>query len=344
MIPGPAALPADGREILGGPVLAHYGEVWPALHADVVAAVGAVLGCREPHLIPGSGSAALDAAVFNLFEPGQRVVVPMTGYFGARLADIARAHGLAVLEVPVEVGAPVSPERVADALPGAHGLLCVHVETSTGVRHPVEALAAGTDLVVVVDAVASAGGERLAVDRLGADAVVTAGQKGLDGPPGLGVVALSERGRDRVASRSWDCPSWYLDLRRWERHRREDSWEPHPVTMPTTALLALLAGVRGILRSGLAARVAHRAALAARLRDGLAGLGLPPVPRPGVAANLVVAAWADDPDAVAARAARAGLLIARGLGPTAGRAVRVGLLGRTATDAMVDRLLTALAG
>jgi alanine-glyoxylate transaminase / serine-glyoxylate transaminase / serine-pyruvate transaminase len=180
MIPGPGALHDDVLAILGTQLIAHYGEVWPAIHAEVVEAVGEVLGCRDPdpYLLPGTGSAALDAVLFNLFEPGQRVVVPDTGYFGARLVEMARVHRLDVVEVPVEVGAPVSLDRVAAALArGAHGLLCVHVETSTGVRHPVEALAGLADeagAAFAVDAVASAGGEALSVEELGADAVVTA--------------------------------------------------------------------------------------------------------------------------------------------------------------------------
>ena len=347
MIPGPGALSDDVLAILGTQLMAHYGEIWPSIHAEVVATVGKVLGCHGPYLLPGTGSAALDAALFNLFEPGQQVVVPDTGYFGERLVEMAQAHGLAVARVPVEVGAPLSVERVADALSrGADGLLCVHVETSTGVRHPVEALArvaADVGAAFVVDGIASAGGEEVSVEELGADAFVTASQKGLEAPPGIGVVALSQRGRERIESRSSPCPSWYFDLRRWERHRLEDAWEPHPVTMPTNLLVALLVSAERILDEGVDHVVRRRAELARRCRRGLADLGLELVPAAGHEANLVVAAWADDPAALAERAERrAGITISRGLGPTEGRAIRVGLVGRFANEASVDRLLAAL--
>lgn len=346
MIPGPGALHDEALAALGSPLLAHYGGDWPRIHADLVDAVGALLGSPGPYLLPGTGSAALDAALFNLFEPGQRVVVPDTGYFGDRLIDMARAHRLEVAVVPVATGLPVAPDRLADALAGgADGLLCVHVETSTGVRHPVAELVAlaGPDVAVVVDGIAAAGGEDFTVDGLGADIYVTASQKGLDGPPGIGILAPSARGRERLAARAGRCQSWYFDLLRWDRHRAQDAWEPHPVTMPTTALIALLAGVREILRVGRPAWVARRAALAARLRDGLARRGLQPVADAGYQANLVVAAWADDADALADRVLhKAGIMVARGLGPTDGRAIRVGLVGRNATEEMVDRLLAAL--
>lgn len=347
MIPGPAALHDDTLAVLGSQLLAHYGGDWPRIHAELVAATGELLGCDGPYLLPGTGSAGLDAALFNLFEPGQRVVVPDTGYFGARLVDMALAHGLDVVRVPVAVGEPVPLDRVADALDrGAHGLLVVHVETSTGVRHPVAELAAlaGPDVAVVVDGIASAGGEEFTVEGLGADLFVTASQKGLEGPAGISILAPSRRGWARIEARPGRCRSWYFDLRRWHRHRVEDAWEPHPVTMPTTALIALLARIRSILDIGRYAFVSRRATLAVRCRRGLTRLGLRPVAAPGHQANLVVAAWASDPDRLADLVLqRAGIMIGRGLGPTEGRAIRVGLVGRNATAEMVDRLLHALA-
>jgi alanine-glyoxylate transaminase/serine-glyoxylate transaminase/serine-pyruvate transaminase len=55
---------------------------------------------------------------------------------------------------------------------------------------------------------------------MGLDAVVTSTQKGLDAPPGLGVIALSEGGRDRVEARSERPSSWYLDLKTWDWYRK----------------------------------------------------------------------------------------------------------------------------
>lgn len=113
--------------------------------------------------------------------------------------------------------------------------------------------------------------------------------------------------------------------------------------MPTNVLIAMLASARRILGEGLDSWTQRRADLAQRCRRGLTDRGLQLVPAPGCEANLVVAAWADDPSALARRIAeRAGIMIARGLGPTEGRAIRIGLLGRTATPSMVDRLLSAL--
>jgi alanine-glyoxylate transaminase/serine-glyoxylate transaminase/serine-pyruvate transaminase len=345
MIAGPGELHDEDLEILGRQLMAHYGDTWTQVHNETLDALGALLGAADtPYLIPGTGTTCLDATIFNLFEPGQKVVVANTGYFGDRLMQIARAHKLGVTEVPVEAGAAIDPTAIADVVAGHDGVLSVHVETATGVRHPIEQIAAVANdagAVYMVDGIASVGGELLDVDAMGIGALVTGTQKGLEAPPGLGIITLGARGRERVLARSERPESWYLDLKTWDTFRDEwGAWHPHPVTMPTSLVLALASSMQRIAEIGLEAWVGRRADLAKRVREGLADLGLPPVPQAGVEANLVVAAWADDPVKIQTYLLERGLMISGGLVPTHGKAIRVGLMGRSATDAMVDRVLT----
>ena len=348
MIAGPGELHEEDLDVLGHQVIAHYGDLWTQLHDECLGMLGELLGASDtPYLLPGSGTTCLDAGVMNLFEPGDMVVVPNTGFFGVRLMEIARAHKLGVVEVTVEVGAPVDPGRVAEAVAGASGVLTTHVETATGVRHPIEettTAARDAGAVCLVDAIASAGGEELDVDAMQLDCVVTGPQKGLEAPPGLGILALGARGRERLEARRDPPNSFVLDLRRWDWYRAEwGAWHPHPVTMPTNVVLALASSVQRIMESGIDAWIGQRAALAHRCREGLRELGLEPVPQEGVGANLVVAAWAEDPAALIGHLmSEHGIMISGGLAPTAGKAIRVGLMGRTATDEMVDRVLTGI--
>jgi alanine-glyoxylate transaminase/serine-glyoxylate transaminase/serine-pyruvate transaminase len=352
MIAGPGELHEDDREAFAQQVIAHYGDLWTQLHSETLDLLGELLGARDvPYLIPGTGTTCLDAAAANLFEPGQKVVVAQTGFFGTRLTELAHAHRLEVVDVEMEVGAPVDPERIAEALAssGADGVFSVHVETATGVRHPIAdiaevARAAGA--IFLVDGIASVGGEMIDVDGMGIDAVVTGTQKGLEAPPGLGVIALSARGRERVDARSEPVQSWYLDLDRWDWYRREwGGWHPHPVTMPTNLVLALASSLKRILEVGLETWVKRRAVLAERCREGMRGLGLEPVPRPGAEANLVVAAWTDQAAAIQKYLLEnENIMISGGLTPTLGKAIRVGLMGRTATEEMVDRVVNGVAG
>ncbi|MGH2730090.1 MAG: pyridoxal-phosphate-dependent aminotransferase family protein [Actinomycetota bacterium] len=348
MIAGPGELHDEDLEVLGRQVIAHYGDTWTAFHGEVIADLGRFLGAVDPpYLIPGTGTTCLDAAVMNIFEPGQTVVVANSGFFGVRLMEIARAHNLEVVEVPVDVGAPADPERIAEAAGGADGVLTVHVETATGVRHPIDqiaSVAADAGAVYVVDGIASVGGELADVDAMGIGALVTGTQKGLEAPPGLGIVALGASGRERVESRSQRPPSWYLDLKTWDWYRKEwGAWHPHPVTMPTSLILALASSLDRIQEVGVPEWVARRADLAKRCREGLRDLGLDPVPHAGAEANLVVAAWADDPAAIQSHLLeRERIMISGGLVPTLGKAIRIGLMGRTATQEMVDRVIAGV--
>ena len=72
------------------------------------------------------------------------------------------------------------------------------------------------------------------------------------------------------------------------------------------------------------------------------GLGLEPIPQEGYGSNLVIAHWADDPARIQKHLLANGIMISGGLDPTMGKAIRVGLMGRTATDAMVDRMLAGV--
>jgi alanine-glyoxylate transaminase / serine-glyoxylate transaminase / serine-pyruvate transaminase len=299
MIAGPGQVHDEELEILGRQLIAHYGDVWTELHNTALHELGALLGAADvPYVIPGSGTTCLDMAAFNIFEAGQKVVVAETGFFGTRSREIAASHRLETISVPVEPGNPIDVDKVAEAAKGADGIMTVHVETATGVRHPIEDIAAvARDLGIpyMVDGIASVGGELLNVDELDLAALVTGTQKGLETPPGLGIMALGPSGRAIVDARKERPTSWYLDVKTWDWYRTEwGSWHPHPVTMPTNLVLALMSSVRRIQEGGLEAWVARRADLAKRCREGLRDLGLRPVPQAGSEANLVVAAWADD--------------------------------------------------
>lgn len=348
MIAGPGELHEEDLAILGRQVIAHYGDTWQALHEQAIDALAKLLGCADlPYLIPGTGTTCLEAGVMNLFDPGQKVVIINTGFFGIRLREIAMAHRLEFVEVPVAPGERLDLDRVAGAAKGAQGILSVQVETATGTRLPIEDIAevAGrAGALYMVDGIASVGGELLDVDEMGLDVVVTGTQKGLEAPPGLGVIAFSAKAREVIESRTAPLSSWYMDIKRWDWYRKEWPHHPHPVTMPTNPVLATLSSVQRILEVGLEAWVGRRADLAKRLREGLNDLGLPPVAPPGFEANLVTAAWADDPNKIIGHLLENGIQISAGLEPTTGKVIRIGLMGATANDEMVDKVLGLVGG
>lgn len=346
MIAGPGEMHHEDLEVLGHQVIAHYGDVWEELHNGLLDALKDFMGTKtSPYVIPGTGTTCLDAGIMNLFAPGEKVVVASTGFFGSRLAEISRAYGLDVAEIDVEIGEPIDPDKISDAATGVAGILTTHVETSTGVRHPIEDIAevareAGA--YYMVDGIASVGGEFLDVEGMGIDAVVTSTQKGLESPPGLGIIALSERGQQRVSESASRPKSWYLDLAVWDRYRQDWPHHPHPVTMPTNLVMALYSSLQRIRSEGLDPYIKARAELASYVREGLDKLGYRPVPRDGSGANLVVAVHSEDPRKVIRHLFSEGIMISGGLDPLAGKSFRVGLMGRTANFQMADRVLEAV--
>lgn len=347
MIPGPGPLHDEDLAVMGTQLIAHYGEVWVEIHTHILESLKTLLNCSElPYVMPGSGTTGLDAVVMNMFEPGQKVVVANTGFFGMRLMEIARASRLKVIEVPVEIGKPVDPDAIRVAAEGADGVLTTHVDTSTGVRHPIKEIAAAVKeagAIYVVDGIASVAGELVDVEGWGIDAIIAGTQKGLEAPPGLVVIGLGSGGRERLDSRKEGPPSWFMSFKTWDRYRNEwGGWHPHPVTVSTSLFLALASSLDRILVTGLDKVVEQRAELAAYLRQGLRDLGLRIVPEEGYEANLVVAAYAEDSTSIVKHLLGQGIMISGGLAPLQGKTIRVGLMGKTATREMADRVLKGI--
>jgi alanine-glyoxylate transaminase / serine-glyoxylate transaminase / serine-pyruvate transaminase len=348
MIVGPGEMHDSDLEVMGEQLVAHFGDSWQAEHEATVAAVGRLLGCEHPpYLIPGSGTATLDAALLNLFEPGQTIVIPDTGFFGNRLLEIAQAQRLEAIRLEVGIGEPVDPTAVSEAVTrhGAVGVAVCHVDTSVATRNPIREIAEAAraaGALTVVDGIASVGGERCDVDAFGLGALVTATQKGLEAPPGLGILALGPEGVERAASRSERPAAFYLDLAVWDRYRSEWPHHPHPVTMPASIVKATRSSVERILSHGLGQTIEAKHLLAAKVRAGLEEMGLKPVARSDAQAGMIVAAYADDPASIVGGVLERGIMIAGGLAPLAGKAIRIGVMGKTATEEMIDATLSAI--
>ncbi|HVE75596.1 MAG TPA: aminotransferase class V-fold PLP-dependent enzyme, partial [Actinomycetota bacterium] len=123
MVAGPAQLHDEDLDIFGGQMRAHFGDEWMQIHDEALDNVRQILGGAEkPYLVPGSGTTALEMAVASIFEPGQRVVVADTGFFGNRLLEVAAALELEVTRIEVEVGKAIDPSQISDACEGASGV------------------------------------------------------------------------------------------------------------------------------------------------------------------------------------------------------------------------------
>src|SRR2546430_3070466 len=143
MAPGPTPVPPEVLLAQGSPLVYHRGPRYGALLREVTEGLKTVSRTKNDVLVfASSGTGGLESAVANLFSPGDRVVVPVAGYFGERFKKIALAFGLDVREVAYEWGQAVKADDVRAALDEApaKAVLMQHSETSTGVINDVEAV------------------------------------------------------------------------------------------------------------------------------------------------------------------------------------------------------------
>lgn len=354
LIPGPVQPEDEVLKVMGQPVRAHYGPDWVEAYTDTTRRLAQVWGTvGDVHLLVGSGSAGLDACLGSAAATGQTVILGVNGWFGQRLQAIAEAYGLRVVAVPARWGEALDPAAFDAALaqhPEAALVGVVHVETSTTVVNPVQAIGeivrarGGTFLV---DAVSSLGGVPLEMDAWQVDLCASASQKCLGAPPGLAPVAVGPRGWeaiDRVADKTH---GWYLNLRVWRQYAREwADWHPFPITQATSIVLALRESLTRLQAEGLDTRLARYRSLALRLRHGLRAIGMPPFTSDEQLAPVVTAAHGPPgvpTSQIVDYLARAHQIkIAGGMGDLRDKVFRIGHMSPRLTEADMDDVVEKL--
>jgi alanine-glyoxylate transaminase / serine-glyoxylate transaminase / serine-pyruvate transaminase len=353
MGPGPSDVHPAVRLAMANPLLGHLDPDFVPLLDEIGDRLRTIFRTQNAVTFPvsGTGSAGLEAAIVNLVEPGDRVVVGVNGVFGGRLAEVARRAGATVRTVEAPWGRIIEPEAFLAAVheerPAVAAL--VHAETSTGVRQPVADIGAGvaeTDTLLVLDTVTSLGGIDVDVDGWKVDAAYSGTQKCLSVPPGLAPVTFSERALERVRSRRTPVQSWYLDLTLILAYIDGEGGRTYHHTAPISMLYALHTGLELVLEEGLEERFARHEMLGALLHAGLEDLGLPLLAQEGH--RLPQLTTVGLPDGVDEAVWRRRLLesdgieVGAGLGALAGRAWRIGLMGASCTERNVLLLLAAI--
>ncbi|NOT44056.1 MAG: alanine--glyoxylate aminotransferase family protein [Acidobacteria bacterium] len=345
--PGPSTIAPRVMRALSAPVLSHLDPDLVLLLDDVRERLAGVFRAPEGALalaVSGTGTSGMEALVANQVTDGTRVLAVVTGYFGARLAEICRRYGADVRTLDVEWGRAVDPDAVRAALRqgGADIVACVHAETSTGVLNPVRDLATIAHehgALILVDAVTSLGGHPLDASAWGLDAVYSCTQKCVGAPSGLAPILWTPAAQAKRVT----CRSFYLDLA-----LIEDYWvrRKYHHTLSSTLIYALHEALVAVEEEGLEARWARHERHHAALVRGLEAMGLSLLPPPAERLwTLNAVRVPDDVDEAAVRRALLtdfNLEIGAGLGPLAGKIWRVGLMGASSTEALVTQFLGAL--
>jgi aspartate aminotransferase-like enzyme len=276
MAPGPTQVPERARLAMAQTLFHHrtarFSEVVRACRDGLTQVFGAP---EAPLLLTCSGTGAFEAAMINFTRRGERVACVGGGKFGERWGAVGRAYGLDVVDVELEWGEALEPERLDDLLredPACRVVTISASETSTGVFHPMERIAEvarSHGALLMVDGITAVGVHALPMAEWGIDVMVCGSQKSFALPPGMGFVAASQRAWER-AERS-DHPRYYFDL---ARERKKQAGLQTAFTPAITIAVGLEVVLEMMLEEGVDGVVARHARHGEATRAAARALGL----------------------------------------------------------------------
>ncbi len=350
--PGPSMTGPRVREAMAHATIGHLDPHLLKIYAEEQGLLRAWFqtGNEWTFALSGTGTSGMEAALANLIEPGDAVLIAIHGYFGGRMAEIAGRLGAQVDRIERPWGEIFAVDEVAAALgKKKYKLLAfVHAETSTGAQQlhvgEIAEAAHRAGALVVLDTVTSLGGLPVEVDRWQVDVAYSASQKCLSAPSGLAPITVSPRARAVIEQRSRPPSSFYLDLGQYAAYWGGVHGYHH--TASASLHFAFLEALRLAVEEGPQERFARHTENAAYLWKGLEDLGLPPLIPP--AYRLPVLTTPRLPPGIDDAGLRRKLLdeynleIAGGLGDLKGKVWRIGLMGASSQREYIDLLLSAL--
>lgn len=245
-IPGPTPIPPSVQRALIQPMIGHRDQSTKNLLQRIQPKLKSIFGTKSNvAIVAGSGTAGLEIAVTNIVHPNDEVLVIVTGAFGERFVDICNAHQIKVHRLDTTWGDAISHEQVQIYLqqhPAIKAVFATYCETSTGVLNPVQAIASivkqHSEALFIVDGVSCIGGVDMQLDDWGIDICVTGSQKAMMLPPGLTLIAVSDRAWQAIEQNK--RPRFYFDLLKYRDQLLKDS-------TPFTPAVSLLFGLEAVL-------------------------------------------------------------------------------------------------
>jgi alanine-glyoxylate transaminase/serine-glyoxylate transaminase/serine-pyruvate transaminase len=353
MIPGPVEFEPEVLAALAAPSPSHMDPDFARAFGRALGQMREVFGAPsgQPFVIAGTGTLAMEVAAANLVEAGDRVVVVNTGFFGDRMGRILERLGASIDHVRADLGGVPDLDAIEQAVSRApcKVLAVTHVDTSTSVLTPVEAIAKigkKHGALVVVDGVCATGGETLKQEAWGVDVCLTASQKAIGVPPGLALLVASPAAMEAWRKRKTKVASLYMDFGEWLPIMESyEKGAPQYFATPAVNLVAALeVSLSRICAEGMDARAARHERVAAAFGAAWRALGLTMLPKSeAVAAHTMSAVWYPEgiDAAFVGRAKQEGVIIAGGLHPDARtKYFRVGHMGSVDVS---DAVLTVAA-
>lgn len=351
MGPGPSDVHPRVLAALAAGTVGHLDPYYLELMNGMQQMLRAVLRTQNEMTlaVSGTGSAGMEAAVVNLIEPGDPMLICVNGVFGGRMVDVATRAGAAVARVDRPWGEVFSPDEIRAALAKTKTRVVgiVMAETSTGAAQPIAEVSKvvhDAGALLIVDAVTALGGMPVETDAWQIDAIYSGTQKCLSCPPGLAPLSFSAAAMEKIRARKTKVQSWYLDVTMLAQYWGQERVYHH--TAPINMTYGLYEALRLVLDEGLDSCFGRHAINHAALKAGLAAIGIAYAADPEHLLPMLNAVKI--PDGVDDATIRRGLLerfgieIGAGLGAFKGKVWRIGLMGHASRQTNVLSFLGAL--
>jgi alanine-glyoxylate transaminase / serine-glyoxylate transaminase / serine-pyruvate transaminase len=219
-VPGPSPVPERVLRAIDRQVIDHRGPEFQRLALSVLEGCRAIFKTAGPVVIyPSSGTGAWEAALVNTLSPGDKVLMVETGHFATLWRNMAARWGIETDFIPGDWRhgadpAVIETKLIEDRSHAIKAVMVVHNETSTGVTSRIGEIRHAMDRAVhpallLIDTISSLGSVDYRHDEWGVDVTVSCSQKGLMLPPGLGLIAMSEKAI--AASKTNKMPRSYSD-------------------------------------------------------------------------------------------------------------------------------------
>ncbi|MGB2764034.1 MAG: alanine--glyoxylate aminotransferase family protein [Candidatus Aminicenantaceae bacterium] len=334
MIPGPSPVHPRIINSLSLPTVSHVSSEFVEELQKALANLKKIVFCEkgEPFIVAGAGTLAMEMALLNTIKKGERFLVLSQGFFGQRMAQIAQSFNLDCDLIESEWGRAVLPEELDKKITEKKykAVVSTHVDTCTGacahVKEYAEVLK-DQDILYIIDGVCATGGIEERMDEWGVDVILTASQKCFGAPPGLAILAVSEKAIKKRKSLE-EIPAYYSDLLNWLPIMKDPS--KYFSTPCVNEIRAFYESTKIILEEGIEQRFSRHARVAEAIRAALTELGFSFFTQePFLADTLSVINY---PEGVEDKEFRSvfyenGIVVAGGLGETAGKVFRMGHMG-----------------
>jgi len=335
MTPGPTRVPERVLRAGARPMIHHRTPEFSQVLGAMIEGLKPVFGTREPVLpVHTTGRGAMEAAICNLFSPGDAVAVCCNGKFGEMWAELAQVYGLVVYRISTDWNRSATSNDVDEAFgsnPRIKAVLVAYCDTANGVRNDIEGIARVArqrGRLVLVDGVSALGGMPFSFDEWGVDLAVTASQKCLMSSPGLAFVVLGERAWS--ATKTARMPRSYWDFAEIRKHVTKARPET-PGTPPVHIVLQVAEALALMQEEGLEQVYRRHEDMADLARRGVAELGLslqcPDLDAFSSTVTAVALPAAIPPKALRDAIKRRGILTAAGLGIFEPGGFRIGHMG-----------------